>query len=318
MKWLERYVEAVKSYLPKNIREDVGEEIKSVLQDKLEAEQDARGTKMSENDLKNWISTFEHPMLLAAGYQERRELVAAEVFPFYVQVLRIALVIILFIKVASAGFYILANGKFDILNLFERLTGGLIEAGLLAFGSITLIFHFLGRKIAGADWLKKWKVEELPETGHKWIAVRLGETVFEIIVLVFFLGFVYGVYTDLWDFWWTDRITLVPGVYEILPFFLAAIVLSLGHNLWLVAKPHWNVAKLATSSVIGVFSLWVLSQFLGLDNAIAFDPSFVADHPGIDRGEWLDRTLSIVLYIIGALVVFDILKDLYRIYKLKS
>ena len=318
MNWLERYVGAVKNYLPRKIREDVGEEIMSGMRDKLEAKEDQLGRKLKESELKKWIGGQAHPMVVASGYQKRRELVSAELFPLYLYALKIALVIILVLKVLGIGFYIFGNNEFHISGMIVRLFSGLLENALLAFASITLVFHFLGEQFSASKFFEKWSVDNLPQTGHKWIAVPVGEMIFEIVIYLFALGLVNSFYFNQWDFWWSDRLSLNPAIYGIVPWFNAVIVLFLVHRIWLVARPHWNTAKLVTDAALGVFGLWVLVMILSLDPIVSFDPAFVTDHPEIDRQIWVNRIVTYSLYFVGLSYLYELGRDLYRIYKLKS
>ena len=306
-----------KSYLPKKIREDVGDEIMSVMADKIEAKEADLGRKMKEAELKSWIEAQAHPMVLASGYQERRELVSAELFPMYLVALKIALIIILALKVFSAGFYILGNVDFLFFDIFKRLFGGLLESGLLAFGSITLVFHFLGEHIAKGKFFEKWKVKNLPEAGHKWIAVPVGEKIFEIVAYLFLLAIVNSFFLDTWDPWWDDAVTLNLGFHALIPWINAVVILSLLQNFWLVVRPHWSIPKLATNVVLAIFGFWVLTMIAGLDPILSFDQAFVTDHPDIDREDWLNKIITYSLYVVGAVIIYEFGRDLYRIYVLK-
>ena len=318
MNWLERYVEGVKRCLPRKNREDVGEEIMSVLVDKVEAEEENLGRKMNENELKEWVNSLDHPIVLAAGYQERRELVTAELFLLYTVALKIALAIIFSLKVISTGFYILGPGEFEFSYIWDKLFGGLLVQGLLAFASITLVFHFLGRHISAHRFFEKWKAKDLPLPGSKWMTVSVGELIFETIVYIFALGFVNSGFIGAWDFWWSDAIALNTEIFTLIPWINAVIVLSIVFNIWVIARPHLNVPKIATNIGLGLFGLWVLGMVLAVDPILSFDQAFVTDHPNIDRGKWLNRTVTYSLYVVGVIYIYELIRDAYRIYKLRS
>lgn len=318
MNWLERYVAGVKRYLPTKNREDIGEEIMSVLADKREAKEEILGREMNEKELKVWIGSQDHPMVLAAGYQERRELVTAELFPLYILALKIALGIVFGLKVLSTGFYILGSESFSFWNISGRLFGGLLEGGFLAFASITLVFHFLGQHISARKFYEKWKVSDLPISGAKWMTVSVGETVFEIIAYVFALGVLQVVLINEWGTWWEGGISVNTEVYNLVIWVQAVIVLFLAHRLWLVIRPKWDVAKLLVNIGLTGFGLYVLTMFLNVEPFVYFDPAFVTDHPNIDRDGWLNRSITITLFIVGAVYLYEIGRDLYRLYRLRS
>lgn len=318
MNWLERYIEGVKRYLPGKNREDIGEEIMSVLTDKREAEEEKLGHEMDEKELKVWIGAQDHPIIVASGYQKQRELIPSELFPQYLVALKIALFIILGLNVLSAALYILGGGDFHFLGILSRLFGGLIENSLLAFAAITLVFHFLGNHISKVEFFDKWNVENLPQTGHKWLAVPVGELIFEIIAYVFALGVLQVGLINEWGTWWEGGISVNTEVYNLVIWVQVVIVLFLVHRLWLVIRPKWDVAKLLVNIGLTGLGLYVLTMLLNVEPFVFFDPAFVTDHPNIDRDGWLNRSITITLFIVSAVYIYEIGRDLYRIYLLKS
>jgi len=316
MNWLERYVEGVKRYLPQKKREDVGEEIKSVLTDKREAEEEKLGREMNEKELGKWITTQEHPMVLAAGYMERRELVTAELFPLYILALKISLAIVFGLKVLSAGFYILGPGEFEFSYIWGKLFGGLIENGLMAFASVTVVFHFLGKHISAKKFFENWSLSILPKSGAKWMTVPVGETIFEIIAYVFTLGVLQFVLVKKWGSWWDDKVFISPDLLNLVVWVQVVIALFLVHRLWLVIRPQWNISKLATNIVLTAFGFYVLTLVLGVDPMVQFDQALVTDHPGLNRTEWITRIIRVGLYITGAVYIYEMGRDLYRMYQL--
>lgn len=318
MNWLERYVEAVKRYLPKRNRDDLGEEILSALTDKLDAKEAELGRKMNPDEVKAWIAGQDHPMVLAAGYQEHREVVPSELFLPYLFALKIAFVIVFALKVFGTGVYILGHEEFEFSYISKHLLGGLIESVLLAFASITLIFHFLGRRISAKKLFSRWKVDDLPEGPAKWTAVPWGATIFEIVASVFFLGIVNGYYLGRWDFPWADWMAVNPAFKALLPWVNTAVGIGIVHRLWLLFKPTWTISKLISRIVITGFSLWVLVMIMGIDPLLSYAPEYIVNHPGLGLDLWLDKVVSISLTIVGAFFIFDIIRDAYRIFRLQS
>lgn len=318
MNWLERYVGAVKNYLPRKNREDVGEELTSVLQDKLEAEEESRGKKLGENELKSWIETQDHPMVVAAGYQESREIISAELIPLYIYVLKIAFVLVFGLKVFSAGFYILSHDDVEFLKVSARLFGGLLMGLISALGSITLIFHFVGQHLSTKKLFKNWKADKLPKSWDKWAVVPYGETIFGIVLGVFMLAYVNSFFIGNWDFFgWTQALTLNPGLKEVVRYINIALVLGIAFKISLLLKPYWTTLKLGASIALSLFGLWILAMILGFDPIVTFDPALVAEHPGLNRLGGLDKIIKISLYIAGGSFLFEIFRNLYRMYLLK-
>ena len=59
-------------------------------------------------------------------------------------------------------------------------------------------------------------------------------------------------------------------------------------------------------------------MILSLDPIVFFDPAFVTDHPEIDRQIWVNRSVTYSLYFVGLVYLYELGRDLYRIYKLKT
>lgn len=318
MNWLERYVEGVKRYLPKKNRDDVGEEIMSVLVDKREAKEETLGREMNEKELKEWIGGQQHPLVLASGYQERRELVTAELFPLYVFALKIAILIIFGLQVVGAALQFLTNDNSHIFNIIFRILPGLFEGSLYAFALITLVFHFLGRHFSTRKFFDKWQVNDLPKSGAGWLKVPVGEMIFVIVVYIFALGILNSGFIDKWDIWWSPQITLNPAIFDLVPWINTVIVLSLIHRIWLVAKPFWTIPKLGANIGLAVLAIGVLSMMFGLSPFVEFNPEFITDDFDIDRNYCVNRSITITLYFIGLVYIYEIGRDLSRMYLLKS
>jgi hypothetical protein len=81
MTWVARYVSGVKRYLPRRTRNDIGDELRSILEDKIEEAEANRGRPLEEADVVSIIRRFGHPLEVAARYQNRGALINESLFP---------------------------------------------------------------------------------------------------------------------------------------------------------------------------------------------------------------------------------------------
>ena len=72
MNWVERYVNAVKMALPRSLREDVGDELYTLVEQKVVAAEEQQGASLSEETLIDLLRSHGHPLVVAAGHQQRR------------------------------------------------------------------------------------------------------------------------------------------------------------------------------------------------------------------------------------------------------
>lgn len=100
MTLIDRYVQAVKAYLPTKIRDDVGEELQLLLQEKLDDMREANNGSLSEDDEAEFLKRQGHPMTVAARYQEYQNLVSETLFPLYREILKWTLLVLVGFKIS--------------------------------------------------------------------------------------------------------------------------------------------------------------------------------------------------------------------------
>ena len=59
-------------------------------------------------------------------------------------------------------------------------------------------------------------------------------------------------------------------------------------------------------------------MILSLDPIIVLDPDVIAEATGIKNEYWLNRIVTYSLYFLGLVYLYELGRDLYRIYKLKT
>ena len=95
MNWLERYVVEVKRYLPRNSRDDVGEELFSLLSEKVEEREEQLDRSLNEEENLELLKELGHPLSMASAYRSGRSLVSEQLFPLYSLVIKYFLLTLL-------------------------------------------------------------------------------------------------------------------------------------------------------------------------------------------------------------------------------
>ena len=317
MNWLERYVQGVKRYLPKKNRDDIGDELMSVLGDKLEADKDRPLKDIGEAEVKDWVAGQEHPMITAASYQTYPEIVAREFYPPYFLTLKVVIGILIGIQIFTMGLSVLL-GRVDVFSAVAGLLGGVLVNLLWGVGSVTLVFHIIGRQTSAKKLLKKWSVKDLPGTSGKWEQVAIGEKIFEVAIFVLMLVIINGYWPESWTENISDLVYLNPATHRLIPWFNALLLLEITQNLWVIARPRWTKLKLAANLALSGLGLGFLAMVLGIDPLVIISPDIVPEDPEFKIKNWADRSLNVVIYIIGAIILSEIGRDIYRIVKLKK
>src|SRR5712692_4591404 len=108
MEFLERYLQAVRTYLPMSQQEDILKELRENLRGQIEDRESALGRALNEDELAEILKKHGHPLLVATRYRQSRHLIGATLFPFYWLLMKIILDI--------------GNSKFRLLERATKAT----------------------------------------------------------------------------------------------------------------------------------------------------------------------------------------------------
>lgn len=139
MELLERYLQAVRTYLPMSQQEDILKELRENLRGQIEDKESALGRPLNEDELPEILKKHGHPLLVATRYRQSRHLIGSTLFPFYWLVVKIILAIV-GIGYAVSALVLIAQGK--PLEFLGALLG-YVGAVLPTFAIVTIIFAVL-------------------------------------------------------------------------------------------------------------------------------------------------------------------------------
>lgn len=100
MNLFERYLQAVRKYLPWERQDDIVAELRANLESQREEREAELGRPLTEGEMIDWLKELGPPMQMAARYQPPRYLIGPNLFPLYWRILRLVLVL------ASAVYFI--------------------------------------------------------------------------------------------------------------------------------------------------------------------------------------------------------------------
>ena len=152
MNWLDRYTEALNRHLPKDKREDITQEIRSILDAKIEEAEDTKGNGLSEEEILAMLKEFGHPSTVASRYHRPTSMTSDAMFPIYLQVVKY-LILVMFVLLIASG-TISASGQVD---WWPKNMGQIITmtgfAWLAVLSSLFLFFYSVQhRSKLFTDW----------------------------------------------------------------------------------------------------------------------------------------------------------------------
>jgi len=251
MSVVDRYLMAVRIFLPRSAQRDIIAELSDDIQSRIDDRQTAMGRALTAAEQEAIVADFGHPALLAGRYGPRRRLIGPEIFPFYWLVLRLALVVGVAVHVALT-ITMLAQGR--AAQAIRQATQVLPVVAFIQFGIITLVFALIDNYGVLARVGQRWNPRAQPTAGHVQPFVQLA------LVAIF-------------SAWWFSALrmpvlVLGPGatVVTLAPIWRSLYLPMLGLAL---ADVGWQIARLLRPQWARFRSI-VRIILCGMDLAVLF------------------------------------------------
>jgi|SRR5450432_830145 len=249
MELIDRYLQAVKFWLPKNQKQDIVTELSEDLRSQVEDRESELGRKLNESEVAEMLKQRGRPLLVANRFLPQQSLIGPVLFPIYVFVL----------KVVSA-FYLLPWMLVWIgLRVFGAVHSGqsLIESAgsfwttlwSMAFSlmaSVTIIFAILERVQSKSGFLEKWDPLKLPPVRDPNKILRsssVAELIANMVFCVWWISWGAGLWYPTLIHFAGVTITLAPAWRY---FFWGYLLLGVGSMILSavnLVRPYWTPAR---------------------------------------------------------------------------
>ncbi len=305
MELIDRYLQSVKSMLPKKEQDDVIRELSDEILSQVEEKEAALGRPLKEDEQVGLLKQLGHPMMLASRYRKQRYLIDPSIFAIYWIVLRLVLIVTL-LGMSIAAVAVAATGQ----GLGKAL-GILVQypfVALSVFAWVTLVFVILDIVQVKLNFFAKWDPRTLPKLTKKEPKHSMVES---IAGLVF--GAMFGV-------WWLvglkhNFLIFGPGVAAVhfgpvwqtlYPVFVVLIVTDLVRHAVAIVRPGWERGRAWFRLLFRGLNLLVLYFLINsADVLVASNANIQPQMGNVNRG------LHIGLFITGVIVVAQTIWDLY-------
>lgn len=250
MDLIERYVHKVATGLPRRMRDDVREELRSLLTDSLAERAREQGRPADDAMAVALLREFGQPEDVALRYHEPQYLIGPRLYGSYLFVVMLVLGIMAGLVIAAK----LLTGRLD-----WRLPGNLIELALTNIGLLTVIFAVLeradARKRAGAkEKEKEWDPMRL-EPVKDSEKVDVPGRIIGMWMLVA-LAFVFNLRFD-----WVQSSFSSQFLFFI-PLLNVVWAADFALSFVLIQRGRWNLQLRGFDLAIGLASLMVLGGIL--------------------------------------------------------
>jgi hypothetical protein len=266
MELLDRYLQAVGFWLPRNQKQDILAELSEDMRSQIEDREAELNRPLTELETAAFLKQRGRPMVVAGTYLPQRQLIGPVLFPIYVFVLKIvALCYLLPWFLVWLGILIFDRSQSAVhIPLDLHPIGTFWTLLWTLFGVVTFIFAMLDRASTRSKLLNDWDPIKLPKLKQKEDFKRRCNSL---------AGVVFGVL----GLWWLlalpkfPFLLLGPAAYFLKPapvwqsvytLILILAIAGVAKDIFVLLRPQitWidPVAKLVSSA----FSLWIIKMLL--------------------------------------------------------
>jgi hypothetical protein len=239
MEIIERYLQAVGYWLPKNQRSDILAELSEDIRSEVDAREAEIGCKMNDDELAAVLKHRGSPFLVAQRYLPERHLIGPVLFPIYILVLKVYALVFIAPWLLLWLTETISFPAYRADHPIEKLQG-LWLGSMYMFALTTLGFAIVERfKIGFGSW-ENWDPRRLPRRSDTNRIAR-SSTLFDFAAGFAFLLWLLIVLKFRTEFTFSGiRITLAPEWRYIVVALLvsAAVTIALSAANWF--RPWWT------------------------------------------------------------------------------
>lgn len=297
MELLERYLRAVKFFLPRRQQDDILRELSENILSQMEDKAAELGRPLNESEQAAILKQHGHPFVVASRFRNTpvQYLIGPVVFPFYWFVLKILFWIGLGVC-ALNSIALLSSGE-PVRQLFHRLLA-FTDVALPVFGWVTFVFaahDFFQAKFHLVDKLNgRWDPRSLPAIATPPQRVRRSQSIFGLIAGTVYIAWLLAVPYHPYLIFGpaASALRLAPEWHR---FYLPVVVLAiagLAQAVVNLVRPEWTWLAPVTRLVSNVVVLVILRLIL---KANSYDFVLVADFANGARYEIVAHIANITI-----------------------
>jgi hypothetical protein len=319
MQLLERYLNAVRFWLPKGQKDDILAELSEDLRATIAEREDALGRPLARDELAELLKHRGHPLIVATAYIPQRSLIGPALFPIYVFVLKT--VGLIFVGPWTgvwtwAMFYIpgAARAHPQTIDKLTALWSMLWVTVFVVFGIVTLIFAIVERVNGRLGLFHNWDPKSLPPAVAE---VPRSTSIFELAAsLTFAIWWAAAMSSREISAGSSVALTLTPLWPYFFWGFLAVMLVNVALAAVNLMRPYWTrrraLLRLASDGCGSALFCWMLKANVVVSLSVAgVRPERTAEIVR-DLALWCGRGMPIAVAI-GVGVAFWDARRVWRI-----
>ena len=189
MDMLDRYLQAVRWWLPATDKDDIVAELREDLRSQIDERESQVGRPLTDAEVGDILKRRGRPAVVAGRFLPQQYLIGPTVYPMFRAALKVAAIVFL---IQSAVwpllpmFFASMRGK-PVAEMAVGAWAMLWHNALLAFGALTVVFAAIERFDSGTRAFERWNPRNLPRVrdGRR---IPRASSIAELVITVLFIG----------------------------------------------------------------------------------------------------------------------------------
>lgn len=297
MDLLNRYLQAVKFWLPRAQQDDIIAELRDDIRSEIEEREIELGRSLNDSELEAILKQRGRPLLVAEKYLPQRSLIGPALFPAYWFVLKLVLSCYLAPWVLALIGMIVFHTNDYVHRIAPTTLSALWTSALGAFAVVTIVFAVLDRA-KNKNWLSHdWSPRKLPPVRDSERISRAGSAI-ELI-----MGLIFGTWwlKVVWNLTILDndsfKVSLAPAWHSLFWVFLPWVVVSVALSGCNFVRPYWTRARHAVKATLSFAGAIILA------NVMQIQPMAMVTYPSAGAEKQIVSAINLGLSSIFAIAI---------------
>jgi hypothetical protein len=322
------YVKEVGRNLPEKSREDIQQEIRSLIEDTLEDRAKGQNKPVNDDLVIEVLTELGPPEKMAASYLPPRYLIGPRLYSYFIKTLRVVLSVITVLAAIGAGVSLAYGAKLpvDVAQGLWQAVLGLVDYAFRAFAIIVIVFAVLERTqpnvdLGGKAWDPR-KLHDEPDPERYKPSDLIGKLIGDLVAITLFNFYPQWIGFSMHQGGqWLHVSVLTPVFFQYLPWMSGLWVLEAGLMGLVLAQGKWQTITRWVSIALNIGNIFLLGWILVGPAIVAIDPATFAQlgwsFPSADAlrtsNDALQNVMRVILGITIALQALELGKSLYRL-----
>ena len=327
MDLLDRYLQAVRWWLPGGRNEDIVTELRDDLQSQIDERRAALGREPDDGEVSEILKRCGRPILVAGRYLPEHYLIGPTVYPIYVAVLKTAAIIgVISWTTVGIGRVVLFRGHpaAPLAETFAATVGAFWQFGLVAFAAITAVFAAIDRTQTGSGVADAWSPRDLPRVHDPKRIPRLGSVIEMALSIMFMTWWAdLGAGFPVWNFGRSGARWTAGPVWQDFHARLYWPLLGLGAIALAVSavnllRPYWTRTRLAIRAAGDLAAAVLVSLVIGPHaSAVRSEAAAVRAHRRATGEAPIASLIDVLVFaILAASVLVCVCQAIYEVWRI--